>query len=775
MDNIQNLFALKKKFLNYKDIEYIPIDFEEIMMVLVNRIKENLPNTWTDFLESNHGMEILEVIAYEAMLLAFNVNKNVNELFLPTARTRDAIYRLVKLVGYKPKPPTPAKVNITFYLDKPHNEQIVIPKYTKLSNDFYTTERAILYPGQLSLDVSAIGGVLYEEEFLATGTVGYKYPLSHSPVSFIESVEVNNEVYEYLDLIDRKELKPYYTTLQDIYFNTHLVFGDGLYGINPKKGTRIKVKYNVTEDGSKTNVKQFTITSISDTIYDSTGRVVDLKCFNKFDASGGDTEEKLDEIKRNAPSIFRTQQRAVTRQDFKDWVLSLPGIAKCVVIDHLVDNSVGIYGVKIGIIPEGGGLPTLGLMNYVNKFLQDKKTITSVVEVIKPYILPVDINVVIQIDENKDTNVVLNKVRGEIFEYLSWKNRDFGDPVSAADIYKLISEVDGVTFADNLKIIEQKKIYLLERPTNLNNIKILDTLNIIKNGSKISICNNENKIIHNTEVVNFDGNDCELKDPISEKYIETLEYGSKVFPVLKTAKIAHINDKKIRIQDTKLLNLSNTLIAFENDMDLHYTISYRTDNDIYLDTPLDKTIYPNTNIYVIAKDPKPKLSQRALKGSSVLSFKERPRFTTSAIISPQKKFDYNVNTVSLRRNYDNYDVITYDHLNIIEIRKVYIDPEVPFTYGIDYSVNDNRMIVWLKPDKIPLGTTYFVDFVKKTIMESESGSKYYVKKVNDKDVELNSPLLMDLDENEVFEVESDSLNLYDYEISDAGNIKIEVV
>ena len=38
---------------------------------------------------------------------------NVNELFLPTAKTRDAIYRLVKLIGYKPKPSTPAKVNIT--------------------------------------------------------------------------------------------------------------------------------------------------------------------------------------------------------------------------------------------------------------------------------------------------------------------------------------------------------------------------------------------------------------------------------------------------------------------------------------------------------------------------------------------------------------------------------------------------------------------------------------------------------------------------------------
>lgn len=775
MDNIQNLFALKKKFLNYKDIEYIPIDFEEIMSVLVTRIKENLPNTWTDFLESNYGMEILEVIAYEAMLLAFNVNKNVNELFLPTAKTRDAIYRLVKLIGYKPKPPTPAKVNITFYLDKPHTEQVIIPKFTRLSGDFYTTENAILNPGQLSLDVPAIAGNLYEEEFLATGTVGYKYELSYSPVSLIESVEVNNETYEYLDLIDRKEVKPYYTTVQDIYFNTKIVFGDGLYGINPKKGTRIKVKYNVCENGLSTNVRQYSITSITDTIYDSTGKIVELKCFNKYDASGGDNEEKLDEIKRNAPSIFRTQQRAVTRQDFKDWVLSLPGISKCVIIDHLVDSSVGIYGIKVGIIPESGGLPTIGLMKYVSKFLQDKKTITSVVDVIKPYIIPIDVSVVVQIDENKDVNVVLNKIRGNINEYLSWKNREFGDGVSAADIYKIIAEVDGVSYADNLKISEQKKIYLLEKPVNRLNIKLLDTLNIIKVGSKISLVNNQNQIIHTTEVVNYDGNDCELKDPIPERFLDTLEFGTLVYPVLKTQKIAYINDKKIRIEDTNLLNLSNTLIAFENDMDNHYTISYRTDNDIYLDTQLDKTIYPETNIYIVAKDPKPKLAQRCIKGSTVLSFKERPRFTISSIISPQKKFDYNISTVSIKRNYDNYDVITYDYLNIVEVRKVYIDPEVPFTYGIDYAVNDNRMIVWLKTDKIPLGTEYFVDYVKKTTIDGESETKYYVKSVNDKDIEINTPMLMDIEENETFDVETDSINIYDYEITDAGNIKIEVV
>ena len=52
--------------LSFKDISYVPIDYESIVGLLIERLKTRLPDRWTDFLESNYGMEILEAVAYEA-------------------------------------------------------------------------------------------------------------------------------------------------------------------------------------------------------------------------------------------------------------------------------------------------------------------------------------------------------------------------------------------------------------------------------------------------------------------------------------------------------------------------------------------------------------------------------------------------------------------------------------------------------------------------------------------------------------------------------------
>ena len=77
--------------IQIKDIEKLPVDFEEIMEVLKQRVQTKLPNRWTDFLQSNFGVELLEAVAYEAMLMNYYVNANINESFMPTANTEHAV------------------------------------------------------------------------------------------------------------------------------------------------------------------------------------------------------------------------------------------------------------------------------------------------------------------------------------------------------------------------------------------------------------------------------------------------------------------------------------------------------------------------------------------------------------------------------------------------------------------------------------------------------------------------------------------------------------
>ena len=134
--------------INLQDIEKLPIDFEEIMTVLKERIQARLPSRWTDFLMSNFGVELLEAVAYEATLMNYYVNASLNEAFLPTAKTQNAVYNLAKTIGYKPKRASQSVVPIVFTLDSPAKDQIYIPKYTILSTSdgikFYTYEEALI-------------------------------------------------------------------------------------------------------------------------------------------------------------------------------------------------------------------------------------------------------------------------------------------------------------------------------------------------------------------------------------------------------------------------------------------------------------------------------------------------------------------------------------------------------------------------------------------------------------------------------------------------------
>ena len=112
--------------INLQDIEKLPIDFEEIMTVLKERIQARLPSRWSDFLMSNFGIELLEAVAYEATLMNYYVNASLNEAFLPTAKTSHAVHNLARTIGYKPKKASQSVVPVIITLKEPAKNQIYI-------------------------------------------------------------------------------------------------------------------------------------------------------------------------------------------------------------------------------------------------------------------------------------------------------------------------------------------------------------------------------------------------------------------------------------------------------------------------------------------------------------------------------------------------------------------------------------------------------------------------------------------------------------------------
>ncbi|HOB26071.1 MAG TPA: baseplate J/gp47 family protein [Bacilli bacterium] len=779
--------------LNLIDIERLPIDFEEIVELLKNRVQARLPNRWTDFLASNFGVELLEAFAYEATLMNYYLNMSVNECFLPTAKTKTGVYSLAKTIGYNPSPPSQSIVTLKFYLDNPHSRDIIIPKYTIVTSrdgiPFYTTENKVLYSGETNILVEAKSGTLVEESFISTGEPRRRYKLRQFPVSFIELLTINDEIYTRVDFIDAPGQGKYFTVDYDSEFYAYISFGDGNYGINPAKNLIVNVLY-VVGVNSKHNVMPFQITTINDFIFDSENNVVsNIKVINEQNAVGASNGESIDEVKRNAPSIYRTQSRCVTRQDFEDIALTIPGVDKVSVIDNSMMDEIGIFGVKVCVIPKDQKYPTESFKNYIKNILEEKKIVSTQVDVIDPTFIPYDVNINININPNLSSSIISNKIREVVNNYLSYKNRDFGEEVSKQELYRLISNISEINTIHNLTVDENRSIYITEVPSS-NRVRFVDNINMLKAGAVINILNLNKELALTTKIIDINE---ELSEAVIEDNITTdmnIGFGSLIYPVLETSIDHTYGEKEINFKvnylsggqqiDFALMNFSNITIYFSDLPNKYYKVLYKISNKLYLSEPIDRDIPSNTKIIIVNKKYVPTLKTNVPRGSDTLLFTDYPRFSKGTELVKNSMISFIPDTIMMIKSGSTVDYIgTAMDLNYLtKINKIYINKNIEFEENLDYKLVDNgRIIEWttIGRTKITPNTKFYIDIIKKVVNTSDTDLIYYVKSVDKKKVIITPTTAVKMDELTTFDYTTETYVLLPNEIADVGIVNITVI
>ena len=112
-----------------------------------------------------------------------------------------------------------------------------------------------------------------------------------------------------------------------------LRFGDGYYGNRPVSGSHFRVVYRVG-NGIRGNVGAETLGHII------TDNPHIAGVANPLPAQGGAEPESLEEARRNAPVAFRTQDRAVTMDDYADMAERDPQVQQAAA--HCAGRGVGI-------------------------------------------------------------------------------------------------------------------------------------------------------------------------------------------------------------------------------------------------------------------------------------------------------------------------------------------------------------------------------------------------------------------------------------------------
>jgi hypothetical protein len=340
--------------------DYTSRDYFSIKEDLLARASSVLPE-WTSRDASDFGMLLVDLWAYMGDVLHYYIDRAAQEAFLSTATQRSSILAIASLLDYTPTGRTPATASITLNATNSAATDaapILIPRYTRfIANPLisgaddvvFTSNRPIAfnesgtaienyttYAKSANALVTLTEGEIFTQSFTSDGLAGQRFTLNQTGVVKPSvSVTVNEGAggttvdYSLVDrFIDATNTDNVFSLVLNSDDSSTLVFGNGVYGKVPTVNATVSVYYRRSR-GSAGNVDANTITefeSLTNTLGPPYDGIVITP--NTVKASGGTNSESISSLQLNIPASFRSQDRAVSIQDYRDLTLRVSGISK---------------------------------------------------------------------------------------------------------------------------------------------------------------------------------------------------------------------------------------------------------------------------------------------------------------------------------------------------------------------------------------------------------------------------------------------------------------
>ena len=318
-------------------LNYCAYDFDLLVVQLQDRLRRS--EAWKDIYRSGTGETFIEILAYVLNLCMYYAERRAEESYLPTAQNRSSVVNLVSLLNYHPKRKSSAVGELQFSIDALLSTIVYIPKYTECQTSdgvkYLTNEGGAIQKGQTSVTLKGIQGELVQTEITSDGTTSQEYLISDTAVE--NSADTTNPTLRVVvdgvewelvtSFLDSDSTSQHYRVIDEMDGNVSVLFGDGVNGESPEAGQTIVIQY-VKSAGLSGNVT-FTgrITTVNSTIYDENSTPVTVSVTNASSFLGGDDEEDIEEIRVEAPQVFKTGDRGVSRNDLIAILKNYSGVA----------------------------------------------------------------------------------------------------------------------------------------------------------------------------------------------------------------------------------------------------------------------------------------------------------------------------------------------------------------------------------------------------------------------------------------------------------------
>ena len=363
--------------------KFTDLDFDQIKESIKSYLRANSTFTDFDFDGSNFSV-LIDTLAYNTYITAFNSNMIVNESFLDSATLRENVVSLARNIGYIPRSRTSAKANISFTIKSvPENvsqltlkEGIVcVGNVNDVSYTFSTPENhtALVYvdpedgqrTAKFTLDVYE--GTFLKREFVIDNSIKQRFILDNSYVdtSTIKvyvsdtpsELGIEYSLNKNILNITSDSFTFFIQEIQDEKYE--IFFGDGFIGNKPDNGSYVTVKYIVTNGTEGNGASNF---SFSGSLYENnieSGSLLNegtiSSIITNLKSQNGGESESINSIKYFAPRIYSSQYRAVTSRDYESIIREIYPETESVSVVGGEELDPPKYGsVLISIKPKNG-------------------------------------------------------------------------------------------------------------------------------------------------------------------------------------------------------------------------------------------------------------------------------------------------------------------------------------------------------------------------------------------------------------------------------------
>ena len=322
-------------------VNFSNVDFDEIKESIKDYLRANSNFTDYDF-EGSNLSAIIDTLAYNTYISSYNANMITNEVFIDSATLRENVVSLARNIGYVPRSRKAAIADVSFSVNASNTTAVTVTLKAGIvlttASQFGGNSYTFAIPEDITVPVTSTGVAFFTNIKVYEGTYitqtftassrnpnqRYILPNAGIDTDLIRVIVKDNEESSVRDKyskfsslfgVDSQTMLYFLQEIENERYE--IMFGDGVFGKKIEEPNFVEVSYIVSNGLEANGLNNFTY---SGRMVGNDGQSITSGVslvFTNSPSSGGSAIESIESIKKYAPQIYASQNRAVTAADFE--------------------------------------------------------------------------------------------------------------------------------------------------------------------------------------------------------------------------------------------------------------------------------------------------------------------------------------------------------------------------------------------------------------------------------------------------------------------------